>query len=456
MRFGQPRLVSSGHWWTRADKVYTTFDLDQGFVESEIKALLKKKTRFQNLSEGYAFLQADYYKGNQYQLSILDLLKELDIAPGYPPWNRSLGELPQDCRNANTEANEAAVMELRRNGPVFQPHEDGVEEWVFPVKEFEERLLSHRRAFLKNCGGRQADPAGWQPRRTLRFERRGSSEKKSLLIFYDKGNSVGPNEALFAEIHVRPVPSAPLPPETPTPASFADPIAMFRLKIHECRGLPWEYSTFAASHTWSPPQSRRYHGPSPLSGEYHCEQSVLDKFKTWTTVSKGETHADALLKELRAVARNHPVSGTLLPEFSDLLDSIDKQPPTSCIRQDMKRQMIGPVRLSWRASKHVDVDPKSLPAPSQAMESAGNFAAVSFPADLVAQYEAIVRHLQASNFSRTREHRFNGLLADWFELNEDTGRVRYGISIILNAVTLATGSVRVTYRFALSTPCLAP
>jgi hypothetical protein len=64
------------------------------------------------------------------------------------------------------------------------------------------------------------------------------------------------------------------PPPEPDPAPADDVVRIndFLLAVSACRGVPWEYSNFAASDDYDGPDEHL--GPSPFSEAWFCEREV--------------------------------------------------------------------------------------------------------------------------------------------------------------------------------------
>jgi hypothetical protein len=449
LRLVEANLAGSGYWWKSAGKsAYTSFRIDER-VDQAIRSLLSDRSRFEGIEPGFELLAREHYTGSEYQVTLRDLIAAAGVVPSVESVLSLLPLVPEAgaCRDALTRAEkplDAAVEKLR---PAFV-RTGAREEWRLSLEPLGPEITALHHAIESDC--KIGLSKVWLQGRGLRFERSVDSGRRRLSIFDTRSAGEQAEERPVAELTIWEDETIPPPPAKPSPARLADKIALFRLKIQQCHGLPWEYSEFAASDTWIPPSSSEYLGPTPLSGRYSCEDEAFATVKTWGPADAGRARGERVFASLREAARKSEPSAGPLATFGDLLDGVKMQ-EDACLRLD-PGLMLGPRRYVWEASREQNVEPGSLePATSGSQSS---FAHVSLPKDLMRQFDAIVDAVAKQGFAKREDNSLPGLRTVGLESVEAPDRPSFGFQLSLDAQETSAGSIRVSYRFRLGTPCL--
>jgi hypothetical protein len=450
----QVTLRASGRWWALASGGFVTdFDLDAAHVEAQLEPLRQRVLA----ADPAASLSRPYFRGTRYQLDLLGLLEHVGLLGPtefvrFAVRSEGSDEVPAAVLRACDLALQAALADAAAHIAELKPafRAEGVADWQFPVTEFDAQLAARLDAVARACGDEVRD-SDWIAGSTLRLTRKERDDERRLSVWFDDGSTSEPNARQVLELRVTRDDSLPEPPERGDAPSFFDLVALFRLKVHECRALPWEYS----AHDFTPPQDFNYLGPGPFLGTLHCERSVLGGVKTAGAVQDARAHVGELLSELREVASVLPRDARL--DLIDLLANVREREPEPCVRQStLFGPPVGPVRIEWSAERRVLVDREALTPAGGALVFTGGYAHASYPAKLVAQFEAVQGALEAAGFERRPdEERRSWMLASHLRRqNPIAGAPLEWASLDLDAQIYSDGKMYVRESFSLRSSCL--
>lgn len=239
------------------------------------EARSKAKTEEDQEGLKLLLLHKDFYRGDEYQLTVGDLV----ISTGALRAGSGSGipeVLDADCRKA-VQAHNAAV---RRYADDLKPAfvREGVSEvWRLDLEAAAAATGQTARAAGNKCADTSGDDrdSGEDPPhlRAIQFER----THDTVTVRTASDGSATERDVLLT-LMVRPA-NAGTPPVKPRPTNAFRKDNQFLLRINECGALPWEYVDFAAADSWVPPHSERYVGPTLLGDRYACEAEVSPEDK---------------------------------------------------------------------------------------------------------------------------------------------------------------------------------
>ena len=144
---------------------------------------------------------------------------------------------------------------------------------------------------------------------------------------------------------------------------------------------------------------------------------------------------ERVFASLVEAARKTKPPGGPLATFGDLLDGVKMQ-EDACLRL-YPGLVIGPRRYVWEATREENVEPGSLePAPPGRRSG---FAQVSFPKDLMRQFDAIATAVAEQGFAKREDKALPGVRSVALESVEAPVRPAFGFQLSLTAEGTSAG-----------------
>ncbi len=267
---GTHLAANVGGWFWAADGgVYTRVDIDRDLIDGQVDDVLNRPDRqtVDPAASDLLYLQADYYRGDEFQFAIGHLLARLGFASPSGPLE---GAPAEECGAALVGLEAAVLDHAAAFEPSFEPAGDR-EVWELPLDELSRRTTTEQARVADVCAAPPSDDEYLTALR-LRFER--SDNRLDVVI--DPGIYTEPVDVVVLTLQVGPATEVPPAPAEPHPADGFDPVSVFIMKTSQCGTLPWEYSDFAAGNAYSPPDATDYLGPTLFVSDYLCESELPD------------------------------------------------------------------------------------------------------------------------------------------------------------------------------------
>lgn len=268
---------STGRYWvTPGGNVYTAFDLDLELAEVEIARLVERLEK-EDLPAGYVAALADHPRSDHLQLRLSDLYSltgvgpvgvdvldwylwgaEAEVAAGVEDASLFLDEALACHRAASAFHSVAADWNL----DALRTGAFSAADWHVPLNDLYRDLTTELEAtaicegvlsFGELAETMHVEVGSRGDLRTVTWRYRPGVPEYSVLITI---------QMYAAEVGPPPLELAPIP--------LLTTINTFTVATSICGGLPWVYSNFAASNTYTSPDDPYYAGPAFGQSSWPC------------------------------------------------------------------------------------------------------------------------------------------------------------------------------------------
>ena len=285
------RRWSGVFWRTSTGNAYTRSEpYDSALVRREVRGLLDRlrAARDRALAAAEArgeridphaeesgalyapLFAAEPYGGAEFQLTLADV-----VLPylGVPDVLMLAFDVGSPCPGALARHRAAVRAAVGRVRPAFVPGRNGRDTWRLSLATLYDATATTRNEAAEACGSTAEAMRYSRPHKDVVVVTRWATgievdvEVEGEVVFRDRSPMV---------IHVTPADVGP-PPERPRPSPGPALVDEFLLAVNACGRLPWEYSSFAASDTYTSPENTGdYAGPNLLTLEWVCDPAVPD------------------------------------------------------------------------------------------------------------------------------------------------------------------------------------
>lgn len=260
LRFDVPTHaeIYHGRYGTLSDGVvFTWFDMDIGLVNREVRRLMAHRDRFEAFDPGWrqVYISKSTKITDELQVGLADVLMFGGFfgSAGFLALEPTLSFAavgdgdPKRCEAALSSFRDAVRQRLLENSNLLGP------DWQPDREQLGGDELTH---VYETCS---------------RLDDTAESFDISISDTALQVDS-GSNEVLSIRVH--PGDGAAPDPEHLSTTSVLDRFSLFFLAIDRCGGLPWLYSDFAATITYTPPTDYNYVGPTPFGEVPVCAAEV--------------------------------------------------------------------------------------------------------------------------------------------------------------------------------------
>lgn len=276
--------VEGTYWVTEQGNVYTRLDVDPGLIADEMSRLVQRTGSATGEGEESSYLVSlrDHYRGNEFQLGIIGLVRWIGIGPPPHDW---IQQWIWFSEADTTEGSSAVPPELVRclsaiesfdaGARLWMNHVDPVasdaERWVFPVEGFLASLVEEMNA-TSVCGEFFDGADDTQPELQVAVVPDGPGTR--IDVFVDPKIYADRQFELLFSVLMWPDTTVGDPPSSPAPAPLLTIQNTYLVAIGVCDELPWIYSNFAAGDTYYEPDRDGYLGPVILASRWLCADDV--------------------------------------------------------------------------------------------------------------------------------------------------------------------------------------
>jgi hypothetical protein len=275
--------VEGTYWVTEQGNVYTRLELDSGLIADEMSRLVDKTTAVgQGEGSSYLISLRDHYRGDEFQIGIIDLVRWIGIGPPPHDWIQQwIWFSEADAAEGSTAVPPelvrclSAIESFDAGARLWMNHVDPVandaERWVFPLEDFLAPLTEELNA-TSVCGEFFDGADDTQPELHVAVTPDGPGTLIDVLV--DRKIYTDRQLELMFTVLMWPDATVGDPPSSPIPAPLLTMQNTYLAAIGLCNELPWTYSNFAAGDTYYDPEADGYIGPVIFASKWVCPDDV--------------------------------------------------------------------------------------------------------------------------------------------------------------------------------------